>query len=65
MLYEVITNFWDCSGKQILNGSSLGLNRRMKKAGIEYHIYIYEGAGHGFNNDTGAGYHEEAAKLVV
>jgi len=36
----------------------------MKKTGIEYQIYIYEGAYHAFNNDTGSRYHEEAAKLA-
>jgi carboxymethylenebutenolidase len=36
----------------------------LKKAGIEYHIYIYEGAGHAFNNDTGDRYNEAAAKLA-
>ena len=37
----------------------------MKKAGIEYTIYMYEGARHAFNNDTNPErYHEEAAKLA-
>ena len=37
----------------------------LKKAGIEYHIYIYEGAGHAFNNDTSPErYNEQAAKLA-
>lgn len=35
----------------------------LKKAGIEYHIFIYPGTQHGFNNDTNAGrYNEQAAK---
>jgi len=37
----------------------------LKKASIEYKIYIYEGAGHAFNNDTNeARYHKEAAQLA-
>ncbi len=36
----------------------------MKKAGVEYKMYMYEGAGHAFFNDTGTRYHEEAAKLA-
>ncbi|MFC1564814.1 dienelactone hydrolase family protein [candidate division KSB1 bacterium] len=36
----------------------------LKKAGIDYKTYIYEGAGHAFNNDTGTRYHKEAAQLA-
>jgi carboxymethylenebutenolidase len=36
----------------------------MKKAGIEYKMYVYEGAAHAFFNDTSSRYHEEAAKLA-
>jgi carboxymethylenebutenolidase len=36
----------------------------MKKAGIEYKIYMYEGAAHAFFNDTGSRYHQEAAQLA-
>ncbi len=37
----------------------------LKQAGIEYSIFIYEGASHAFNNDSNPGrYHEEAAKLA-
>ncbi len=36
----------------------------LKKASVEYKIYMYEGAGHAFFNDTGSRYHEEAAKLA-
>jgi carboxymethylenebutenolidase len=37
----------------------------MKKAGIDYKIYIYEGAQHAFNNDTNpTRYHKEAAELA-
>ena len=37
----------------------------LKKAGIDYKIYIYEGAQHGFNNDTSPGrYNKEAAELA-
>jgi carboxymethylenebutenolidase len=36
----------------------------LKKASIDYKIFMYEGAGHAFFNDTGSRYHEEAAKLA-
>jgi carboxymethylenebutenolidase len=36
----------------------------MKSAGIEYKIFMYEGAAHAFFNDTSSRYHEEAAKLA-
>jgi carboxymethylenebutenolidase len=37
----------------------------LKKAGIEYRIYIYPGTSHGFNNDTNPErYNAEAAKLA-
>jgi carboxymethylenebutenolidase len=36
----------------------------LKKAGVDYKIYMYEGAGHAFMNDTGTRYHKEAASLA-
>jgi carboxymethylenebutenolidase len=37
----------------------------LKNAGIEYKIFIYEGAQHAFNNDSNPErYHEQAAKLA-
>lgn len=37
----------------------------MKKAGVNFEIFKYEGANHAFNNDTGAErYHEASAKLA-
>lgn len=36
----------------------------LKKAGIEYTIHMYEGAGHAFMNDTGQRYNKEAAELA-
>ena len=36
----------------------------LKKASVDYKIFMYEGAGHAFFNDTGSRYHEEAAKLA-
>jgi carboxymethylenebutenolidase len=37
----------------------------LKKASIDYKIYMYEGAQHAFNNDTGpARYNKEAAQLA-
>jgi len=36
----------------------------LKKASIDYKIFMYEGAAHAFFNDTSSRYHEEAAKLA-
>ena len=36
----------------------------LKAASVDYTMYMYEGAGHAFFNDTGGRYHEEAAKLA-
>jgi carboxymethylenebutenolidase len=36
----------------------------LKKAGIDYRIYIYEGAQHSFFNNTGPRYNKEAAELA-
>lgn len=38
--------------------------KALKEASVEYKIFMYEGAGHAFFNDTGSRYHEEAAKLA-
>ena len=36
----------------------------LKKASVEYKVFMYEGAGHAFFNDTGTRYHKEAAALA-
>jgi carboxymethylenebutenolidase len=36
----------------------------LKEASVDYKIFMYEGAGHAFFNDTSSRYHEEAAKLA-
>ena len=36
----------------------------LKKASINYTLYLYEGAEHGFNNDTSERYNKEAAQLA-
>ena len=37
----------------------------LKAAGVDYQIYVYEGANHAFNNDTSAArYDKEAADLA-
>ena len=37
----------------------------LKKAGVDYKLYMYEGAKHAFNNDTNAGrYNKEAAEVA-
>ncbi len=48
-----------------INAGIPAFEEAMKKAGIDYRIFIYEGASHAFNNDTNPSrYNEEAAKLA-
>jgi carboxymethylenebutenolidase len=47
-----------------INAGIPGFEAAVKKAGIDCRIHVYEGAEHGFNNDTGARYHKEAAALA-
>jgi len=47
-----------------INAGIPAFEEALKNAGIEYHIFIYEGAGHAFNNDTGSRYNKEAADLA-
>ncbi len=48
-----------------INAGIPAFEEALKKAGIEYQIYVYDGAGHAFNNDTSPDrYNEEAAKLA-
>ena len=36
----------------------------LKKAGVDYHIHMYEGAKHAFFNDTSPRYNEAASKVA-
>lgn len=48
-----------------INAGIEEFEKAMKEAGIEYTIYMYEGAYHAFNNDTNPDrYNEEAAMLA-
>jgi len=47
-----------------INAGIPAFEAALKEAGVEHEIYIYEGAKHGFYNDTGQRYHEEASKLA-
>ncbi|MBN2339318.1 MAG: dienelactone hydrolase family protein [Acidobacteria bacterium] len=47
-----------------INAGIPGFEAALKKAGIDCRIHVYEGTEHGFNNDTGARYHKEAAALA-
>ncbi len=47
-----------------INAGIEAFENALKKAAVEYKIFMYEGAGHAFFNDTGARYHEEAAELA-
>lgn len=48
-----------------INSGIPAFEEALKKAGIEYKIYVYEGTQHAFNNDTNPErYNEQAAKLA-
>jgi carboxymethylenebutenolidase len=47
-----------------INAGIPAFEAALKEAGVEHEIHIYEGAKHGFYNDTSQRYHEEAAKLA-
>jgi carboxymethylenebutenolidase len=47
-----------------INAGIPAFEEAIKKAGVDYKIYMYEGAGHAFMNDTGTRYHKEAAALA-
>ncbi len=47
-----------------INAGIPAFEEAMKKAGIEYQIFIYEGTQHAFNNDTSERYNREAADLA-
>ena len=44
-----------------INAGIPGYEEALKAAGVDYQIYIYDGANHAFNNDTGQNYNEAAA----
>ena len=48
-----------------VNAGILAYEEALKKAGVKYELYTYEGAQHAFHNDTAPGrYNEAAAKLA-
>jgi len=48
-----------------INAGIPAFESALKKASVDYSIYMYEGAKHAFNNDTNAErYHKEAAELA-
>ena len=47
-----------------INAGIEAFEAALNKASIEYKVFIYEGAGHAFFNDTGSRYHKEAALLA-
>lgn len=48
-----------------INAGIPAYEEALKKAGVEYQLFMYEGAKHAFNNDSNEGrYHPEAAKLA-
>lgn len=47
-----------------INAGIPAFEEALKKAGVEYAIHMYPGAGHAFMNDTGQRYNKEAAELA-
>ncbi len=47
-----------------INSGIPAFEEALKKAGIEYQIFVYEGTQHAFNNDTSTRYNKEAAALA-
>ena len=47
-----------------INAGIPDFKEALEKASIEHEIHVYEGARHGFYNDTRPIYHEEASKLA-
>jgi carboxymethylenebutenolidase len=47
-----------------INAGIEAFEAALKEASVEYKLFMYEGAGHAFFNDTGSRYHEEAALLA-
>ena len=47
-----------------INAGIEAFEAALKEASIEYQMFVYEGAGHAFFNDTGSRYHKEAAALA-
>ena len=49
---------------QRINAGIPAFEEALKQAGVEYKIFMYEGVGHAFFNDTGSRYNKEAADLA-
>ena len=47
-----------------INGGWPAYEAALKAADVKYEAHIYEGANHGFHNDTTPRYDEKAAKLA-
>jgi len=47
-----------------INAGIENFEAALKEASVEYKMFIYEGAGHAFFNDTGSRYHKEASALA-
>jgi carboxymethylenebutenolidase len=52
------------SDDERINAGIPAFEEALNKAGVEHKIYMYEGAGHAFMNDTGTRYNKEAAELA-
>ena len=44
-----------------INAGIADYEKALKAAGVDYTIYVYEGANHAFNNDTNAARYDKAA----
>jgi carboxymethylenebutenolidase len=48
-----------------INAGIPAYEQALNAAGVDYTIYIYEGANHAFNNDTSAARYDPAAAQLV
>jgi carboxymethylenebutenolidase len=47
-----------------INAGIPAFEKALEAAGVEFKMFMYEGAGHAFFNDTGSRYHKEASGLA-
>ncbi len=62
----LLLNYADVKLDERIGAMLPGFEEALKKDGVKYTMYVYEGAQHAFNDDTaGPRYHAEAAKVAL
>jgi len=49
---------------QRITSGAAAYEAALRKAGVRFEAYVYEGAAHGFHNNTTPRYQEDAARLA-